>query len=262
MRLRLVSGLLAALSLCLAPASAQAPNVRAAVLSSVVSFSPISLKPYIWLDPSDLSTDFQDSACTVPAAVGQTVGCIKDKSGKGYNATQATASKRPLLSQSGSSIYLVCDGVDDALPANGPDIPQPTTRVTALRMLSWSNQSDVVSGYAGDTELVLNAASPGLSIYAGAFTPVNSSLAVNSDGVASELLNGASSSLTIDKNLPVTGNSGTNHVIGNTLCSWANSSGHYGNARIYGVVIVGRALNSSESASLTSYLANKQGRSL
>jgi hypothetical protein len=41
-----------------------------------------------WFDPSDFSTMFQDDAGTVPVtAVGQAVGRILDKSGRGNHAT-------------------------------------------------------------------------------------------------------------------------------------------------------------------------------
>ncbi len=52
-----------------------------------------------WYDPSDLSTLYQDSAGTIPVtAVGQPVGKILDKSGRGNHATQSTTASRPTLS--------------------------------------------------------------------------------------------------------------------------------------------------------------------
>lgn len=82
-------------------------------------FSPLSLfaagEQGFWYDPSDLSTVWQDSARTTPGAVGQPVGCIDDKSGRGNNATQSTAGSRPILRQSGSLFYLEFDGSDDGL---------------------------------------------------------------------------------------------------------------------------------------------------
>lgn len=52
-----------------------------------------------WYDPSDMSTLFQDAAGTIPVtAVGQPVGRILDKSGRGNHASQATAASRPVLS--------------------------------------------------------------------------------------------------------------------------------------------------------------------
>lgn len=87
--------------------------------SSATQFSPASLfssgEVGVWYDPSDLSTMFTDTAGTTQASVGQAVARINDKSGNGLNATQATASKRPILRQSGALYYLEFDGVDDTL---------------------------------------------------------------------------------------------------------------------------------------------------
>ena len=48
----------------------------------------------IWLDPSDFSTLFQDAAGTTPVtALGQPVGKILDKSGRGNHATQSTSER-------------------------------------------------------------------------------------------------------------------------------------------------------------------------
>ena len=59
-----------------------------------------SSEPGAWYDTSDMSTLFQDSAGTVPVtAVEQPVGRILDKSGRGNHATQATTTKRPVLSR-------------------------------------------------------------------------------------------------------------------------------------------------------------------
>jgi hypothetical protein len=70
----------------------------------------------IWLDPSDLSTVFTDTAGTTPATVGQAVARINDKSGRGNHATQATTARRPILRQdSGGLYYLEFDGVDDSM---------------------------------------------------------------------------------------------------------------------------------------------------
>jgi len=70
----------------------------------------------IWLDPSDFSTMFQDSAGTTPVtADGQPVGKILDKSGRGNHASQATANSRPLYKTDGTYHWLQFDGVDDSL---------------------------------------------------------------------------------------------------------------------------------------------------
>lgn len=71
-------------------------------LSGGASFSPLSLfaasEPGVWLDPSDISTLFQDTAGTTPVTdAGQSVGLVLDKSGRGNHATQSTSLSRPTL---------------------------------------------------------------------------------------------------------------------------------------------------------------------
>lgn len=73
-----------------------------------------------WYDPSDFSTLFQDSAGTTPVtAVGQPVGRMLDKSGRGNHAIQATATSRPVLQSASGLYYLACDGVDDGMATAG-----------------------------------------------------------------------------------------------------------------------------------------------
>ncbi|MBA4281096.1 hypothetical protein [Ralstonia sp.] len=70
-----------------------------------------------WYDPSDMSTLFQDAAGTTPVtALGQPVGRINDKSGRGNHLTQTTAASRPLWQQDAAgAFHLAFDGVDDFL---------------------------------------------------------------------------------------------------------------------------------------------------
>ena len=75
-----------------------------------------------WYDPSDMSTLFQDAAGTTPVtAAGQPVGKMLDKSGRGNHASQANASNKPVLQQSGGLYYLQFDGVDDFLVTGNID---------------------------------------------------------------------------------------------------------------------------------------------
>lgn len=86
-----------------------------------------------WYDPSDLSTMYQDAAGTIPVtAVGQPVGKILDKSGRGNHATQGTTTSRPTLQQDASGkYYLSFDGVDDYLSTGSIDFSS-TDKMTVL----------------------------------------------------------------------------------------------------------------------------------
>jgi hypothetical protein len=69
----------------------------------------------VWYDPNDITTLFQDVAGTIPVtASGQTVALMKDKSGNGIDAIQATAAKRPTFYvYDGEYGSLSFDGVND-----------------------------------------------------------------------------------------------------------------------------------------------------
>lgn len=86
----------------------------------------------IWLDPSDFSTMFQDSAGTTPVtAADQYVGKILDKSGRGNHATQSDNAKRPQLKLADGKYYLQFDGSDDLLATANIDL-SATDKLTIL----------------------------------------------------------------------------------------------------------------------------------
>lgn len=75
-------------------------------------------------DFNDLSTMYQDAAGTIPVTgVGQPVGRVLDKSGRGNHASQSTSAKRPILQQNATTgaYYLAFDGVDDCLATGNVD---------------------------------------------------------------------------------------------------------------------------------------------
>lgn len=99
-------------------------------------FSPLSLfssgEQGAWYDPSDLATMFQDAAGTTPVtAADQPVGLMRDKSGRGNHASQATSASRPILRNSGALWWLEFDGVDDFLATASIDLTS-TFRVAAF----------------------------------------------------------------------------------------------------------------------------------
>lgn len=71
----------------------------------------------MWLDPSDDSTCFQDSAGTIPAGPGDPVGLILDKSGNDNHSSQSTTPAKPTRRTDGTLWWLEADGIDDYLEA-------------------------------------------------------------------------------------------------------------------------------------------------
>lgn len=94
-------------------------------------------------DPNDLTTMFQDAAGTVPVTgVGQPVGLVLDKSGRGNHARQTTSASRPILRQNASTgaNYLEFDGSDDFFVTNSIDFTgtDEVALITAFRTLGLS----------------------------------------------------------------------------------------------------------------------------
>lgn len=103
----------------IAPTRLPGPSQQA--MGAVVQFSPRQLfvagEQGAWYDPSDQTTLFSTHDSTTPGvAVGNPVGKILDKSGRGNHATQSTLAARPVLQVDENGLpYLLFDGIDDCL---------------------------------------------------------------------------------------------------------------------------------------------------
>lgn len=90
------------------------------ILVSTVNHAVLSLfknaEKGLWLDFSDMSSLYQDSAGTVSVtAVSQPIGKVLDKSGNSNHAAQTESSRRPLFQADGAFF----DSVDDFLKTVG-----------------------------------------------------------------------------------------------------------------------------------------------
>jgi hypothetical protein len=220
------------------------------------AFDPLSLSPHLWLDPSDLTTLFQDSAMTTPVtADGDPVGAILDKSGNNLHLTQATAGSRPLYQTSDGLHWLEFDGVDDWLEHGAVGISQPLELGIAARFLSSTGLRIVgIDGQQIYRDGTLNLYAG--TVMAGTTLPSN-----GTDFVATARFNGASSRIAVDNGSYSTGNAGIGNLEFRNQIGADQGSSDYVNCRIYGV-LAAPALSDDEIALLRTYLAAKQGREL
>lgn len=238
-------------------------NVVSGIPAVGNSFDPISLHPFAWYDPSDLSTLFKDAAMTTPvSADGDPVGAMQDKSGNGHHITQSVAGSRPLYKTSAGLSWLEFDGVDDNLNVLY-SLSQPIDRVCGLRFLEvLGNGGAMVSGgTANACVLYISGGVNELRIYAGTELTGLAQAASGADFVATARFNGASSRVAIDNGSYQTGDAGANASDGMTLGSNGDSS-DMANCRFYGLVERGSAFADSEIAQLRTYFGAKQGRVL
>ena len=216
-----------------------------------------------WYDPSDLSTMFQDLAAAVPAAVGAPVARINDKSGRGNNAGQATASARPVLRQDpGGRHYLEFDGVDDRLLTAGFALDIGWDRVSAVRQTGWASGRRIFAGTSGLAGIVQQAGtSPGLALFDGSLAATNGGAALGATAVLFERHAGAGSLLAVNNGAASAGNSGSNAASGISI--GADAGGTSAAAfHFYGLCAVKAALGDARLAALRSFLAAKAGVAL
>jgi hypothetical protein len=234
-----------------------------------------------WYDPSDLSTLFQDAAGTVPVtAVGQPVGLIRDKSGRGNNASQSVAGSRPTLNvDSNGNYFLLFDGIDDSLLTSSINLSS-TNKITVfagLRKLSdagvalvaefsatiaSNNGAFAVAAPLNTTGSTFAFASKGTLFSAwsvsGASFAAPSSVVLSGIGDISTdtqilRLNGADiQSLTNDQG---TGNYGTYPL----YIGRRNNATFPYNGRMYGLIVRGAATSSAQVTSTERWMAGMTG---
>jgi hypothetical protein len=125
-----------------------------------------------WLDPSDITTLFQNSAGTTPVtAAGQPVGYIADKSGRGNHFTQATAADRPIyqVDANGKGYLAFSAGIESLVKVN------PT--ISGDKMSIWLGvykQSDAAIGTILESSADPNANPLTISIVGPTGAPANS----------------------------------------------------------------------------------------
>jgi hypothetical protein len=116
-----------------------------ATVAATAGADPAALFPAghdgLWLDPSDLSTMFQDVAGTMPVtSPGDPVRLLQDKSGNGNDVVAPSDAARPVYQEADGLHWLEFDGVDDELATVMP-LPFATEifNCTAFRSLSFSS---------------------------------------------------------------------------------------------------------------------------
>ena len=225
--------------------------------SGSTPFTPASLSPTAWYDPSDLATVWQDSARTTPASVNGVVGALDDKSGNGFHLLQATTAAKPILRQSGALYHLETDGVDDYMEATGVTLTQPNAIWIATNPLA-------TSGHHYDGVAARQALNGNLNFFAGAGnTATGNSLTIGAAAILGMQVDGAASYARKDSvnTAAISPTVGTSGLTNFRFAAFAPGSNHY-NGRFAGIVLVDRLLTSPEMASLDTYLAAKQGRVL
>lgn len=224
-------------------------------------FSPLDIPGLaLWLDASDSTTLFQDSAGTTPAtADNDVVGRMSDKSGNGYHAVQATTANKPVLKLAQQNGRNILHSVSyDFLTAPVPGTSQPFTYVAA-----WMGKNAAFSlalggpyGGVGRSFLGVNAITYKFALYAGVYVDT-AILSTAQWVVQSGVANTVSSKVKINDDAPIAGDAGTNSTGPVGVMSYSGGEGatvldSFGEGMLYN-----RALTDAELTQVHTYLNEK-----
>lgn len=202
---------------------------------------------------------FQDTAGTTPVtADGDPVGRDVDQSGKGNNALQATAGKRPFWKLNSGKPYILMDGVDDFLQQASIIPGQAGTIVLAFRPAGLSLLAFCGGTGTGNKRLRLGTGTSGqIKVVYNNVTDINLSgvdmrgvdtnaiLTWDASGYATYLDGAAGPTAATAPNMDGTGGGYTLGAVEGGTSSWMN-------CRIYFALALNRRISAAEAALLTS----------
>lgn len=229
-------------------------------------FNPLTLfggTMGVWYDISDISTLFQDTAGTTPVtANNDPVARVNDKSGNGNNLLlTGAAGQRPLYKVSGSLKYLLFDGTDDFL---GPiNFVMGTTwdRVSAIQLASTTNGICAFGGGSVDTQTFVNG-SVQLQLWNNSAAGAAAAVSATTDYVVTERWSSAPSLIALDngsyQNSPSIAGVNPGGITIGSKRSGFNPAG----MRLYGCIMINRAMTAGEIANCRTNQGALQGRVL
>lgn len=227
-------------------------------------FSPSSLfasgESGVWFDPSDFSTLFQDASGLIPVTdVGQPVGRINDKSGRGNNAVAAS---RPILQRDTSGkVYLAFDGVNNSLSTAAPIgftsapfecVAGWASGSSGLQALFTNIRYQIISSSTGlrfttatvqDYMTATGILVAGKPFVMGCLFDASFNANFRKDGVALPQITGSADGALAQNNLQIGAVGGTAFLSG----------------RIYGLMLIKRQLSSAERIAMEGYMNDKTG---
>ena len=236
-------------------ASGAATDARVYVLHGKgnPTFDVLDLSPTAWFDASDEST-ITDT--------GGAVDTWADKSGNGYDVTQATAANKPTTgtrTMNGLNV-LDFDGSSDYLQgAFGVTLSQPNTIFAVFHNDAASPADYIYDGDDGTNRHAFYLSSNKYNLFAG--DNPNGGTIDTDPHISRAVFNRADSSLFIDGSSVCTGSVGTQSMDGITVGA-RNNGANFLDGAIAEIAVFDGALTAQQIADTETYLANKWGISI
>jgi hypothetical protein len=157
------------------------------------------------------------------------------------------------------------DGSDDYNRSPLYSGAQPVTRFTVASQSSWTSGDYLWDGAsaANAGAIIQTTSTPQINMSAGSSVAANTTLALKTRSIVTEVINGASSSLQVNNATATTGSAGANNPNGSTLgASGASTAANFGNLVIQERIEYAGAMTAAQIAAVKLYLARKWGLSL
>jgi hypothetical protein len=224
------------------------------------------VSPLVWEVPG--VANFQDTAKTTPAGVGDVVGAVENQGSDSHDLTQGTAASKPTLQQvtinSVTSVIWRLDGTDDFLrvAAFAGAIAQPYTAFAVAKLSATANVFRQVTD------------GPGLSSRVGMYQRNTTAWAITCgteliDGASDTnwniwtlLANGASSQFWHNGISKASGNAGTQSLTGLVVGANTNGSGGYWIGDIGQILVYPGDLSLADKNQVNDYLERVTGISV
>lgn len=216
------------------------------------TFDVLSLSPTLWLDASDESTITTDVGVSVWA----------DKSGNGYDVTQATGANQPatgtrtinglnVLDFDGSNDYLTNTAITTTQPNSIFAVAQFDVTSSYRFLLDGITSRQILYNYNGEA-----------NINAGTEVQSTSTPVSGAASIWSGTFDGASSDLRINGVSEVSGNAGTNGLTDLAVGTLHTLNNFFLNGAVAEVIIIDSALSAQQISDTETYLADKWGITL
>ena len=222
------------------------------------AFSPASLfasgedGAFFVVSPSHA---FQDTVGGTPTGVGDPIGALRDLSGNGNHWSQTDLARRPILREDSGKFYFQRDADNFITLTFGSAMSPTWERISAIRQQSWASGNRVfgTTGSVTTGTLLQQSVEPFLRMLSGTGPSISTTL--NQDFVVTERHAGASSRIALDNGSYVTDAMNTNATPGwRALASRSGFS--QADARIYGAVMIDRALTDPEISDTREFMAD------
>lgn len=211
---------------------------------------------------SKLATSFTESSSNAATVTINTSGATGARISGARDLYQGTAANQPILTIAAGGNYLTGDGSNDFLRSALYSQGQPVTRFTAGSQITWTSGDYLWDGAsaANTGAIIQTTTTPQINMNAGSSVAANTDFTLDTRMIVTEVINGASSSLGINRLAEATGNAGAGTPNGVTIgASGASTAANFGKITFSERVEYSSAFGAAQKLALQLYMGRKWG---